>query len=89
MNVQPNLFETNADQTILMVASPRDCLYVDIKNKKEVDIDDEHGLKNFNTILFDAEDNQIYIIANKLNGELGFYILNLQGNNPYKNKDVN
>jgi len=77
MSVQPSLFETNSDQTIFLVASPKDCLYIDIKKNVEVDIDDEHGLKNFNTIMFDAEDNQIYIIANKLHGELGFFILRL------------
>ena len=86
MNVQPKLFETNADQTIFLVASPKDCLYIDVKRKIEVDIDDEHNLKNFNTVLFDAEDNQIYIIANKLYGELGFYILRLDGNDPYEKK---
>ena len=87
--MQPCLFQTNADQTIFLVASPQDCLYIDVKRNIEVDMDDEHNLKNFNTILFDAEDNQIYIIANKLNGELGFFILRLEGKDPYQKKGVN
>jgi len=72
-----------------LVASPQDCLYIDIKKNVEVDMDDEHHLKNFNTILFDAEDNQIYIIANKLRGNLGFFILRLEADDPYSKEGKN
>ena len=64
-------------------------MYIDTVKKIEVDIDNEHGLQNFNTAMFDAEFNQIYIIANKLHGELGFFILRLEGDDPYHKKDKN
>ena len=51
----------------------------------------EYGLELYSTVKYDAESNSLYIIANRLQGKLGFYILNLVINDPYpggKNKFV-
>ena len=39
--------------------------------------------------MYDAEDDKIYLIANKFHGELGFYILNIVASDPYPGGEEN
>jgi len=40
-------------------------------------INDEYQLELYQTVKYDSESNSLYIIANRLEGQLGFYILNI------------
>ena len=48
-----------------------------------MNINKEYELELFQTVKYDQESNTIYIIANKLDGQLGFYILNINAYDPY------
>lgn len=39
LNRQPQFFQTNEDQTIMVIASPEDCIYVDLNKDFELDVD--------------------------------------------------
>ena len=72
-----------------MVASIKECLYVDLKKEREIDIDEEHDLQQFKTVMFDNEDKHIYIISNKHGGKLGFYIKKINMMNPFADRGEN
>lgn len=66
---QPTFFCTNVEQSIFVVASEMDCIYVNMiaeeKSKKEVDIDKEFNISLIKQITFDEEDQVFYILSNK------------------------
>ena len=39
LNAQPQFFKTNNDQTIMVVASPEDSIYIDLTKDHELDVD--------------------------------------------------
>ena len=49
----------------------------------EMNISKEYNLEQFQTVMYDTESDNIYLIANKLDGQLGFYILNIIASDPY------
>ena len=53
------------------------------KTDNEMSINDEYKLELYQTVKYDPESNSLYIIANRLEGQLGFYILNIAINDPY------
>ena len=77
LNNQPSYFETNIHQDVYSVSTKKESRLINLGSKLEMSISDEYQLENFNTVMFDSEENRIYLVANKLNGELGFYILNI------------
>lgn len=66
---QPTFFCTNEEQSIFVVASDMDCIYVNMisqdKENKEVDIDKEFHISSIKQITFDEEDKVFYILSNK------------------------
>jgi len=56
---------------------------IDTTDKTEISISDDYKLENFSTVMFDVEDDRIYYVANKLDGEVGFYILSIDAYQPY------
>ena len=77
---QPTYFEMNTDQKIFMVASDWDCVYCNMNaNSAEqfvlVDVDDMLNIKVIKHIYYNPEDKNFYILANKLNEKLGFYVI--------------
>lgn len=53
----------NHDQTVFIVTSNRDILYVDTKSEIEIDLDDQEGIGCIQNILQD--DEYFYVLANK------------------------
>ena len=51
-----------------MISNSINCLYLDINSFREVEIDKEYSMSQFKTIYFDSEDNQVYILSNKVDG---------------------
>ena len=62
---QPQFFKTNDDQSIVIVSSNDDGLYIDMNKDLEVDIDEEYQIANIKEIIFDTDDDVFYILANK------------------------
>mmetsp|Transcript_2678 Transcript_2678/g.4195 ORF Transcript_2678/g.4195 Transcript_2678/m.4195 type:complete len:267 (-) Transcript_2678:214-1014(-) len=53
---QPNFFEPNFDQTIFMVASSEDGLYINLPHKFQMDIDSQYDIDQIRAIIYDGED---------------------------------
>ena len=75
LNLQPQNFDTNLSQDIFIVASPDDALYVNTAKNLEVDLDDLHQIGLIKEIIFDESSNHFFILANKYQGLIGFFVL--------------
>ena len=53
---QPSFFEPNTNQSIFMIASAQDGLYVNLDKKMEVDIDAEYDIEDIKAVIYNAED---------------------------------
>ena len=83
---QPQFFNTNDTQDILVVASPDDGIYVNVAQNIEVDIDDEYNIGCIKEIIFDQEDRVFYILCNKYQEKLGFFVLRMREDDPNRSK---
>ena len=61
---QPNFFQMNSDQTIFVLSSDIDGIYVNIKTDEQVDLDELYIISNIKQIIFDAEDQEFYFLCN-------------------------
>jgi hypothetical protein len=62
---------------VLIVASQEDCIYINMKQQMEVDIDNSYQCSAIKEIIFDDDDGVFYILANKLDGKLGFFVFTI------------
>lgn len=70
---------------IAIVASQDDSLYINTQKNQtmgQVDIDKLYDIKSIQEIIYDHEDNVFYILANKFQGKLGFFLIRVNENNP-------
>lgn len=70
----------NPDQTKFVLASNIDILFVDIKKELEIDIDEQEKVGLIKSCMGDF--SYIYILANRKDEKLGFYLLRLDLNDP-------
>lgn len=49
-------------------------MWIDIKTKKEVDLDEKHEIKDIRYVLYDEEDKQFYVLCNRKKGIIGFFL---------------
>ena len=82
LQTQPTLMQMSDDQTIIMVASERDCYYVNLKNDTVFDIDEEYRIDCIREIKYDNEDKAFYLLANKQKEKLGFFLIKINEDNP-------
>ena len=80
LDKQPNFAVWNDDQTKFIVTSAADMLYVDIVNKREVDIDEQEGIASIQNILYHK--GRFFVLANKRDSRLGYYLLSLDADDP-------
>lgn len=78
----PNFGVFNKDQDKCIVTSVNDILFVDLRSKFEMDIDDRENISEILNIL--ADDTHFYILANKKNEIVGYYLLMIEINDPEK-----
>ena len=64
----------------MVVSTHFDVLYVDIKRKIEVDIDDLFHIADMKSVI--NYNKKFYILANKLCGTLGYFLLSIDENDP-------
>jgi hypothetical protein len=62
-------------------------MYIDINSKVQIDIDDYFGVHDFKSLLYD--EGYFYLIANKRNNKLGFYLLKISETEPLGKKVYN
>ena len=65
----------NIEQNILIAASEQDGIYINIEQEIEVDIDEEYEVGVLKNVIYDDENDNFYILANKYREKLGFYLL--------------
>ena len=69
-----------------MISSHQDSLYVDVETRSEMDIDDFYQVQNIKETIYSAQDNSFYIVTNKFQEKLGFFILKIDESNPGNGK---
>ena len=66
-----------------MVIASQDCaLYLDLDKSIILDIDALYKISCIKQIIYDIEDQNFYILANKFEKNHGFYIVKFQQNDP-------
>lgn len=78
----------------MVIASTEDGVYVDLKQKTELDLDQRFEITALKEIIHDEEDGVFYILANKFQDKLGFFLIRMAADDPdnhrfltrYKNK---
>jgi hypothetical protein len=71
----------------MITASPQDGIYLDLRNKdkcKEIDLDELYEIGCMKEIIYDHEDAVFYILANKYQEKLGFFIIRMNETDPEK-----
>ena len=68
----------NVDQDIFVVASTNDGRYMDIRNKREVDMDVVYELNWLRDVIYDDDMDTFYVLANKLQGKKGIFLLRIR-----------
>lgn len=79
---QPEFFQMNDAQTVMITASPQDGIYLDLAKKKEIDLDELYQIGCMKEIIYDHEDGVFYVLANKFEEKLGFFIIRMNEKNP-------
>jgi hypothetical protein len=69
----------------MVIASNDDGIYKDIKKGIEIDLDDKFNIGIIKEIIHDGEDHVFYILANKFDEKLGFFIIRMDEFNPESN----
>lgn len=68
------------DQTKFVMASSSSCLYVDLKKNLEIDIDQKEEVDEIMSAI--CVKDQFYVLANKKQRMLGFYVFIIDSNRP-------
>lgn len=83
LNRQPEFFQLNDNQSIMVAASPEDGIYKNFADgSDEVDLDELFDIGSMKEIIHDEEDKVFYIVANKFEEKLGFFIVQFSDCNP-------
>lgn len=82
--MQPVFFRTNNSQDIMLVASQEDCIYINLESDIEVDADNQYSVSAIKEIIYDYEDGVFYILSNKFQEKLGFFVFTIQEKDPYQ-----
>ena len=81
-SIQPNFFVSNNNQDIFTVASTHDGYWVDLKKLYDIDIDELFNVLAINQVIYDSEDQDFYVLANKKDGKVGFFLIKYNARNP-------
>ena len=76
----------SSNQAIAIVSSPDDGIYYKFNAKEFIDLDIKFKIGSINTIVYDNEEQHFYMLANKFNEKLGFYLIQFEEENPSNHK---
>ena len=65
-----------------MAASREDGIWVDLKNKREVDLDEKFNVNLIMEVVLDEDEGQFYFLSNMRLGKLGFFLIRFKDNDP-------
>ena len=86
----PKFVVFNKEQDRAVIVSEGDCMYVSLPKRDrkvlEYDVDDHEGLRCIQNVVCDNK--YAYVLANKHNGQLGFYLLRFNLDNPSDSKFI-
>ena len=68
----------------MIIASPDDGIYKDMNKQVEIDLDERFNIGAIKEIIHDEEDHVFYILANKFDEKLGFFVIRMDEHNPDK-----
>ena len=69
----------------MVISSQEDGIYKDIKKGVEIDLDNRFNIGIIKEILYDEDDRQFYLVANKYDEKLGFFIIKMSETDPINN----
>ena len=61
----------------MIISSAEDGVYVDMVSKQEIDLDDKFDIGCIKEIIHDDEDSVFYVLANKYEEKLGFFLIKM------------
>jgi len=76
------------DQKTHCVASLNDSVWFSEHTNEEVDLDQLFNVNIIKSIIFDEEDKEFYLLANKKKGLIGFYLMKFKEDDPYEFNDL-
>ena len=74
----------STNQYVAIIASADDGIFYNFKSDKYVDLDEEFKMSNIAQMIYDQEERKFYLLANKYNEKLGFYLIQFDENDPTK-----
>lgn len=84
---QPTQFVPNENQTKFMISSPSDLGIIDLtsgERDKFTNLQDHYEVQVCRSVIYDSVDRDFYIMANKYDEKLGFFILKVNIDKPMK-----
>lgn len=75
---------SNESQDIFVAASMLNAFWVDIKQRVDADLDVLYRVDQITQVIYDWEDKMFYILANKKDGLIGFYLIKFEEMDPGK-----
>ena len=72
----------NEAQTISIVASVEEGFFINHATGENIDLDEKFKIQMIKEIIYDHEDGVFYILANKFEEKLGFFIIRMNEKNP-------
>lgn len=79
---QPEFFLMDDKQHCAVIASQEDGIYINLENDEQTDLDKLYKISNIKEIIYDQEESYFYILANKFDDKLGFFILRINQEDP-------
>ena len=73
--MQPAFFLLDDDQHVAIIASVEDGMYINMQKNHQEDLDQLYQISSIREIIYDHEENVFYILSNKYQRELGFFII--------------
>lgn len=61
----------------MVIASPEDAMYFNGHTDEEFDLDEYFSIGSIKEIKYDEEEDDFYILANKFEEKLGFFIIRI------------
>lgn len=71
----PEFFTMNEAQTISIVASVEEGFFINHATGENIDLDEKFKIQMIKEIIYDHEDEAVYLLANKFQDRLGVFIV--------------
>ena len=65
------------------MANEQQGIYLSLQDKKQVDLDQVFDASQIQSIIYDVEDEEFYMLCNMLNGQTGFYLFKFAQDDPH------